>query len=91
MNQIPKIKQVKAIDQTRLAVTFENGVNKIYDCESLLQRPQFQLLRTYAFFKAVQVDVGGYGISWNDDLDLSEYELWTKGQEFSEVNIRNEK
>jgi len=24
---------------------------------------------------------GGYGISWNDDIDLSEYELWTNGVE----------
>jgi hypothetical protein len=25
--------------------------------------------------------VGGYGISWNDEIDLSEYELWTNGAE----------
>jgi len=24
--------------------------------------------------RAVHVDAGGYGISWNDDIDLSEYE-----------------
>jgi len=23
---------------------------------------------------------GGDGISWNDDIDLSEYELWTNGE-----------
>ena len=23
-----------------------------------------------------KVDAGGYGISWNDDIDISEYELW---------------
>jgi len=28
----------------------------------------------------VKVDAGGYGISWNDDIDLSEYELWTNGK-----------
>jgi hypothetical protein len=27
------------------------------------------------------VDAGGFGISWNDDADLSEYELWTNGVE----------
>jgi len=30
-------------------------------------------------FRALHVDAGGYGISWNDDIDLSEYELWTNG------------
>ncbi len=28
----------------------------------------------------VRVDTGGYGISWNDAIDLSEYELWTHGR-----------
>lgn len=34
-----------------------------------------------AFFKSVKVDSGGYGVSWNDDIDLSEYELWVNGKE----------
>lgn len=40
---------------------------------------RFQLLKHDAFFKAVTVDPGGYGISWNDDMDVSEYELWHRG------------
>ena len=34
-----------------------------------------------AFFKAVTVDPGGYGVSWDDEMDLSEYELWNNGVE----------
>jgi hypothetical protein len=41
----------------------------------------FQVLKNDAFFKLVKVDAGGYGISWNDAADLSEYELWTNGIE----------
>jgi hypothetical protein len=55
-------------------------VEKLYDCRQVVARPQFHLLRTPAFFRAVKVDPGGYGISWSDDLDLSEYELWTNGR-----------
>ncbi len=51
----------------------------MYDCTPLLNLDMFQILRTDAFFKTVQVDSGGYGIAWNDDADLSEYELWTNG------------
>lgn len=79
MEKIPKIKAVQTLDESRLLITFENGVKKIYDCGSLLSRPQFQLLESSAFFDAVHVDPGGYGISWSDDIDLSEYELWTNG------------
>ena len=31
-------------------------------------------------FNAVSVDPGGYGISWNDDIDLSCDELWEHGK-----------
>ena len=80
MEKIPKIKAVQPIGEARLLVTFESGIKKIYDCSSLLFRPQFHLLESPAFFNAVHVDPGGYGISWSDDIDLSEYELWTNGK-----------
>jgi hypothetical protein len=32
-----------------------------------------------AFFKNVKVEQGGYAVSWNDDIDISEYELWCNG------------
>jgi len=80
MEKIPKIKAAKSIGEARLLVTFDNGVEKIYDCDFLLSKPQFQLLANPAFFAAVRVDPGGYGISWSDDIDLSEYELWTNGE-----------
>ena len=33
-----------------------------------------------SLFESVSVDVGGYGIIWNDDLDLSCDELWDNGK-----------
>ena len=77
----PKILSVQALDNKNLLVQFVNGVEKIYDCNPLLDMEMFEVLTNDAFFKSVQVDSGGYGISWNDDADLSEYELWTNGVE----------
>lgn len=37
------------------------------------------MLKQKAFFNAITVESGGYGVSWNDEMDLSEYELWTNG------------
>lgn len=79
--EIPRILSVCPQEEKKLLVKFSNGVEKIYDCGQILQLETFQLLRTEAFFRAVKVDPGGYGISWNDDIDLSEYELWTNGIE----------
>jgi len=75
------IRSVKTLEGEQLLVTFVNSVEKIYDCNQLLHLEMFQLLRNEAFFKAVKVDAGGYGVSWNDDVDLSEYELWVNGKE----------
>ncbi len=81
MNNIPRIISVRAISTDRLAVLFENGCERIFNCSALFSRPSFHLLKQPAFFRKVRVDPGGYGISWNDDIDLSEYELWTNGEE----------
>ena len=77
----PKILSVQAVEDRKLLVKFVNGIEKIYDCNPLLCLEMFEVLKNDAFFKAVKVDAGGYGISWNDDTDLSEYELWTNGFE----------
>jgi len=83
--EIPKIYSVEPKAEKKLLVKFNNGVEKVYDCEQILQIEAFQLLQNEAFFKAVKVDAGGYGISWNDDIDLSEYELWTNGVELKNL------
>lgn len=79
--KIPTIRSVTPLDDNCLLVTFADGVQKVYDCRRILELDRFRLLKQEAFFKAVSVDPGGYGISWSDDMDLSEYELWTNGVE----------
>jgi len=83
MIDAPKIQSVAPLADKRLLVKFVNGAERIYDCARLLHREPFELLKNEAFFKSVKVDPGGYGISWNDDVDLSEYELWVNGKELT--------
>ena len=86
----PRIKSVRPLGGKRLLITFANGTQKVYDCQRILGLERFQLLRNEAFFKAVTVDPGGYGISWNDEMDLSEYELWNNGFEVEPSAVGNE-
>lgn len=79
----PRIASISPLDGKRLYVTFVNGTEKIYDCTPLLALDRFALLSTDAFFRSVQMDSGGYGISWSDEIDLSEDELWHKGVDVS--------
>ena len=75
----PKIKEIKTNDDYILTVKFDNGIYKEYDFKRNFENPSFEGLKDKHLFQQVKIDTGGYGISWNDDLDLSEYELWTNG------------
>ena len=76
-----KIKEVKPIKNYVLYVVFVDGTEKIYDIEPLFVEIEvfnsFKIIS--GLFEQVKVDAGGYGISWNDDIDLSCDELWDNG------------
>jgi len=76
-----KVKNVSALSEFRLSVQFSEGVTKLYDMAPLFEKiPDFSFFRERPEeFNCVTVDVGGYGIIWNDDLDLSCDELWEHG------------
>ena len=77
----PKIRNINTDvkEDYILIIEFENGIRKKYDFKKNFKNPLFQDLKNKILFKQVKVDAGGYGISWNDELDLSEYELWNNG------------
>ena len=77
----PKIRSAKAIDDYTLLIEFDNNQKKKYDIRRLTQKEVFLPLKNTALFRAVQVDVGGYGVVWNSDIDISEHELWSYGQD----------
>jgi hypothetical protein len=79
MVDFPKIQSVEPLPDKRLRVTFATGIAKVYDCRPLLESSPFTSLKDEAFFKNVHADPHGYGIIWNDDVDLSESELWING------------
>lgn len=78
----PRILSIQPLENKKLLIGFANGVEKIYDCKPLMdQFEPFRALENEVFFKQVKVDSGGYGISWDDKVDLSEYELWMNAAE----------
>ena len=77
-----KVKSVNALPDYRLSVQFAEGVTKIYDVKPLFSKwvPFKMLEDAPELFAGVEVDAGGYGIIWNDDLDLSCDELFENGK-----------
>ena len=73
-----KIKNVEALDDLTLQVLFENGEKRYYDLNKLIEiNKNFEILRQNKdLFKLVKVDIQGYGVYWNDYLDISCDEIY---------------
>ena len=73
-----KIKNVEALDNFTLQVLFESGEKRFYDLNKLIEvNKDFEILkRDKNLFKLVKIDIQGYGIYWNDYLDISCNEIY---------------
>lgn len=75
-----KIKSVQPLDDFILEVTFVDGCSKRYDVKPLFgEIPHFTDLKENDLFSKATVSPGGYGVIWNDDVDLSCDALWDNG------------
>ena len=75
------VKTVKPLPGYNLLVSFQNGERKQYPIQPLFDNWEaFKTLDSVkGLFEEVKVDIGGYGISWNDEIDLSCDELYNNG------------
>ena len=67
----------------KLSVQFCEGITKIYDVKPLFEKwkPFLWLRDNPELFSCVYTENGGYGVVWNDELDLSCDELFENGTE----------
>lgn len=76
-----KVTAVKPLPDYCLLAVFEGGAKRYYDVKPLFDKwDVFRNLMADGLFDRVRVDTGGYGISWNDDIDLSCDELYWNGR-----------
>ena len=74
------IKSIKPLENMILEVVFLSGETKKYDTKALIKRNKiFKKLENEELFNKVKVYVGGYGIAWDEDIDLSSEEIWKNG------------
>ena len=76
-----RLASVAPAGRLTIEATFADGTVKRYDVEPLLSRwKAFEALRDVpGLFRSVRVDAGGYGVVWNDELDLECEEIWNNG------------
>lgn len=81
-----KARKVYPLNGMVIGVLFEDGVFKKYDLEPLTDKwPVFNALRYRKFFETARVDAGGYGIVWNEDIDLAAEEIYLNGQDWPDA------
>ena len=79
-----KIKDVKPKEDLIIEVQFENNEIRQYDIKKIINKWNvFGKLKDKKLFENVKVDVGGYGIIWNEDIDLSCEEIWENGEKIN--------
>lgn len=78
-----KVKSIKPLENYILKIKFEDDNIKYYDVKPLFDKWEIfkNLKNINGLFEQVKVDTKGYGISWNEEIDLSCDELWENGYE----------
>jgi len=74
----PHVTSVRALDDFRLEVLFENSERRIFDVKPYMTSGVFTRLRNRSLFKAVRVIAGS--IEWPGGLDLSYETLYIESQ-----------
>lgn len=79
----PRVQTVSPLKNYKIALTFSNGEEKIYDCNPLLDFGIFKELRDVSYFNSVKV-MGGT-ISWNMRQDICPDTLYIDAKPVSTI------
>ena len=81
------IVKIETKENMILIATFADGEVVSFDVKTLFGRyPVFHALEDEQLFNSVVIDGVGFGISWNDDLDLSSEGIYSKGNHIGKVD-----
>ena len=82
------IKEITSLENLEIKVIFHGGIEKSYDIRKMFDPfPQMKELENGDLFKSAVLDPGGYGISWNDELDIDAEEIWEDEEEIKRHQI----
>lgn len=81
------ITKVETKDDLVIHATFADGEVVSFDIKTLFDKyPVFRDLEDKSLFDSIQIDGMGYGISWNDKIDLSSEGIYKHGEHIAKVD-----
>lgn len=70
------ITEAKAVDNHRVAVSFEGGRRGVFDCRPYFEMGYYKPLCNPALFKCVTVSHGW--LNWPGDIDIGADDVWNE-------------
>ncbi len=74
MNVLHQVIKAEAVDDKRVRVSFENGVQGLFDCSSYMTDRYWDSLNNPSIFRQVRVECGT--LCWPNDIDIDPEEVW---------------
>ena len=74
----PKLIDVQGLDNYRLALKYEDGIEGVADVSNLAHKGIFEKWDQDNLFKKVYLDKESNAVAWNDDLDICPDALYLK-------------
>ena len=73
---VPNPIEVKAMDDYKIYIKFQNGEEKIFDMKDKINKKYYQKLKDYKYFSNVRISQTGITIEWKDGEDVAPENLY---------------
>ena len=81
------ITKIKTLNNMEFEATVSDGEVVLFDVKTLLEKyPVFHQLEDECLFNQLKIDGIGYGVSWNDELDLASEGIYSRGKHIAKVD-----
>ena len=78
--KVPQIITSKVVALLTLLVGFSDGSKKQYNIEKFSKKHDwYESLKNINYLKDFTIEPGGYALSWGNEMDIAEYEIWKNG------------
>ena len=74
MKELHQVVSASPLDDRRIRVVFENGVEGTFDCAPYMAEKYWRRLAEPSFFRLVRVECGT--LAWPGDIDIDPEEIW---------------
>ena len=74
MNELHQVVSAEAVDGRKVRVSFENGVEGLFDCTPYMAEKYWERLGNPVFFQQVRAAWGT--LCWPGEIDIDPEEVW---------------